>query len=206
MIFYIFSGVTSLLVFKRFANYILLFLLSGLYFIYKLVYKVYDKYLVRKTDRIYFSRKIDLPYNDDKLFEYTVFLKDKKYTCCVINTEERCFNKTEVLQNFKINEKKRNNILHCNISLGEQLIVDLTDIMRRFVIYYQRDISCNFEYFMTYVNQIEIDSGKNYLCLEDLNSDKCELVVYLNDENFTELKYNLRDIYDKNLYDLLITN
>lgn len=86
----------------------------------------------------------------------------------------------ELLETFL---KNRTTIVHCSIQDGDNIVCDVTDIVRRFCCYYNTITSMQLciEYLQHYYTGIYFDESFDF-------------VVYYNDSDFTESRYLLSDV------------
>jgi hypothetical protein len=83
--------------------------------------------------------------------------------------------------------EKKNSIVHCNlIDQNDGTMIDLTSILRECIYHFEKEDVLRVNDFLKYV------CYKNGIDKEILN--EMFLVVYLNDDDFTEMKYKVEDI------------
>jgi hypothetical protein len=82
---------------------------------------------------------------------------------------------------------KRNHIVHCSlVTQDDNRMVDLTSVIREFVYHFDKDDEWSkMEHFFKYVSEC-YDLGEYH---KDMY-----LVIYLNDETFTEIKHKVEEI------------
>lgn len=104
-----------------------------------------------------------------------------------------------ILKDILKNNESKNNIVHC--SLTNELtndMIELTSLFREFLFHFDKKDNRSFiKNFLEYVKvSYDLDNINNYT-----------FIVYLNDENFTELKYNNMQLDTLRFYDIVqITN
>lgn len=139
--------------------------------------------------------------NGYNFYEYKIYHNEKNYFITLINLDN------EEIHNMKLEslrenlEKKidnKNLIVHCSlINKHDDIVLDVTNDFRKFKFYYDehKNEICTprVQYFFEYL-QKKYDT----LDLSDLS-----LMIYKNDEQFTELKHNIENLYTKTFFELL---
>lgn len=122
--------------------------------------------------------------NDKNFQHYNAYIKNKKYKLKTISDEIVEFN--DVVKVFD----NRKSIVHCSLTNDkEDILVDLTCVFREFV--YHFDKEDNIYDFIEYVVEYnKLDFGK-------MDKKTTYLVMYKNDDNFTEIKHKLEELEEK---------
>jgi hypothetical protein len=83
-------------------------------------------------------------------------------------------------------------IVHCNISNDDELVVELTNIFRKFCYYFDKDYTLDIfiEYLHDYISE-------NYSDMQHINIYKYNLCVYLNDNEFSEKAFSLKTVINE---------
>lgn len=127
----------------------------------------------------YFIDKYHLTENN-KDFTIMFMSKDKK----ILNDKVEDFK-----NNIEDNLMNKDLIVHCNISYEDDLVIELTDIIRKFCYYFDKEYELDM--FLEYVDNYIVESKPNTKYVNIYNYNLC---VYLNDNNFTEKKIPIKDI------------
>ena len=91
--------------------------------------------------------------------------------------------------------ENKNLIVHCSISDDDNnIIMDLTELFRRFCHYYDKDYTLHG--FFKYIEEHKREFKKN---MSHVNIYDYNLIVYLNDNLFTEVSYPIRVILNENI-------
>jgi hypothetical protein len=141
---------------------------------------MYYKYRPQTRDCITETGRVNL--GDETVYCYRIMYGGKGYEICT-------FGKNEI-NVMDIHNKNR--VLHAEIVLcnGEQY--DVTDILHQFALHFddQKSDMGNFMQYVKHVTpEVDFSSGK--------------LVVYLNDDDFTEVENDINDINGKAMKDVL---
>lgn len=132
-------------------------------------------------------------------YEYKISFNNKNYYVTLINFDKEDKHhemKLEKLRNnleTKINNK--NLIVHCSlVNDQDDIILDVTEDFRKFKYYYdEHENESYMKYFFEYLQQ-------KY---DNLDLSGLSLMIYKNDEQFTELKHNIENLYTKTFFDVL---
>lgn len=89
--------------------------------------------------------------------------------------------------------ENRNMIVHANISKGDNILLDITKDFRKFSFYFESELS--FDIFLQYLDKM-LCKGYSF----DVND--CDIILYLNDIEFTECKYEMKQARQKSFYEL----
>jgi len=137
---------------------------------YKKEYKKLNKYFIEK---------------------YHLVSNDKDYTIMFMSSDRCKLNNhiSDFKNNIEDNLMNRDLIVHCNISSGEDLVIELTDIIRKFSYYFDKEYT--FDMFLEYLDNyiIENKPQMKYINIYDYN-----LCIYLNDNVFTERLFSLKTL------------
>jgi hypothetical protein len=178
---------------KRLLIRCVLYSLSYVITVYTKFYN--EEYNFKKTE----EKKLD----DYHLHKYNLILNNKQHTISFMSECDIELSKdvTKLKNNLKEKLLNKHFIVHCSITdYEDNIFIDLTDVFRHFFYYF--DIKCNendriprLKAFLRYVEDV-------YGTLLDPNVYR--LTLYMNDDNFTEYHYPLKDILDKTFSDLFI--
>ena len=108
------------------------------------------------------------------------------------------------IDNYLLN---KNMIVHCSITDKDKhndIIVDTTEEFRKFCYYYEKGVILLpfFNHIQNYVR----NKGNNHRNIfDDINIFDYDFTIYLNDSEFTEYTYKIRDILHCN-FDMLFTS
>jgi|UniRef100_A0A6C0AM54 hypothetical protein len=123
--------------------------------------------------------------------KYHLISNDKDYTIMFMSSDNSKLRNhiSDFKDNIKDNLTNRDLIVHCNISSDQDLVIELTDIIRNFCYYFDKDYSLDMflEYLDNYI--IENKPQMQYINIYDYN-----LCVYLNDSEFTERIFPLKKL------------
>lgn len=151
-------------------------------------------WMKRKTDKMY---RLEYKKLDDYVMDkYHLIENDKTHTVVFVSTCNNSLNKH--INDFKNDQRKhlenKNKIVHCSISDdNENVIMDTTDLFRRFCYYYDKDHTL--EGFFKYIEEHKREFKKN---MDDIDIYDYNFVIYLNDDEFTEVTHSIRDLINKN--------
>ncbi len=180
--------VGSLLLFKR--MYLKLAIMMFIVSI-KLYLFVKQQFINTKNDIRYIDT-IFTPNADFSVDRYRVVYNEKTFHINVVNTKEP----TRKLKMNDVREciKHKNKIVHCSIVNDDgDIVLDATTYIREFVLYFE---SCTEEsrlnYFISYLED-----------LHGMNLSDYKLMIYLNDEFFTERTYSIQERRQAYLKDIL---
>ena len=197
MFVYIIIGLLSLYVFR---NKLLILFLKLSYFTYTKLYHIYDIFTNQK-DKIVLKNVVHLDEYNKKVYKYEMIIDNKKHTCCLIHKDN--IDKNKIFKNYKEQKNHKTLFLHCNLSHEDEILIDITNILRDFVLHFKsNDLEYdNIKHFLEYLVKLEEHSE-----FFDKNIDKfknCKLVIYLNDEFFTEKVYDINNLNDKTFTDVV---
>lgn len=169
--------------------------------IYKYAFNFYEV-MNKKTDNINLKNVINLSGTDNKtIYEYELLLDNKKHSCCLI--EKKDINLKDIYEEYKEKHINKTLFLHCNLSHDEEILIDLTQLLRKFVLHYHNtDVEYNkMKYFFEYLyhdKKISDFIQKNYEKFDNSN-----FVIYLNDDFFTDKVYKISDIQDMTFNEII---
>jgi hypothetical protein len=161
---------------------------------------------------LYFSNSIKQYSlsNDTFLYEYSTLFNNKIYTL-VFNEKDHLenfiilTNDAFVKGTFDIFFQNRNKITHCCIATfdkdGEidQYILDITEYIKCFVYYFHKDTpDIKWECIFLYINEM---THKNIF--DDSDATAQEIFIYISLDNFTELKFNVKNLYTQSFPKLI---
>lgn len=122
--------------------------------------------------------------NTNGFAEYKVTLSDKEYNIVFFSEVDVLDFKTSITDNIN----KRNLIVHSSITDDKgEIIYDITDYMRRFCFYFDKNVKLNrfFEFLKVEMQQ-----------MPNTELTKYNLMLYMNDDLFTEKIYSIKTIYN----------
>lgn len=129
--------------------------------------------------------------------EYRLKHNEKNYYITLVNNDNQIHNiKLEKLQkNIEKKVENKNLIVHCSlINKDEDIVLDVTEDFRKFKFYYDEQCGESYvKYFLEYLKK-----KYNTLDLSNLT-----LMIYKNDEQFTELRHNIENLYTKTFLEIL---
>lgn len=184
-------------------RYKLLLLSLQLFFkIYKYAFNFYEV-VSKKIDNVNLKNVINLSGTDNKrIHEYELLLDNKKHSCCLIEKEDSDINLRDIYEEYKEKHINKTLFLHCNLSYNEDILIDLTTFLRKFVLHYHNEGNDGkMKYFFEYLHHIkEINDfiKKNYE-----KFDNSTFVIYLNDDVFTEKVYQTSEIQDMTFNEII---
>lgn len=174
----LFGLISSIFYYRRFL--ILKIFVMGLFFS-KYIIELYFYMKQKRNNSMYKGQSKTL--NKYFIEKYHLISNDKDYTIVFMAKDFYKLNENinDFKENIEDNIMNRDLIVHCNISLGEDLVIELTDIIRKFCYYFDKDYSLDMflEYLEDYIK--ENKPQMNYINIYDYN-----LCVYLNDNEFSE--------------------
>lgn len=187
----LFGLITSVFYYRRFI--ILKILFIGLFFS-KYIIQLYFYIKQRRNNSMYKNQSKKL--NKYLIEKHHLISNDKDYTIIFMAKDIYKLNEniSDFKQNIEDNLMNRDLIVHCNISLGEDLVIELTDIIRKFCYYFDKDYSLDMflEYLEDYIK--ENKPQMHYINIYDYN-----LCVYLNDNDFSEKTISLKKLTNSGL-------
>lgn len=182
----LFGLISSIFYYRRFL--ILKIFVMGLFFS-KYIIELYFYMKRRRNNNMYKNNSKKL--NKYFIEKYHLISNDKDYSIIFIAKDICKLNEnvSDFKKNIEDNLMNRDLIVHCNISLGEDLVMELTDIIRKFCYYFDKDYS--FDMFLEYLDNYikENKPQMHYVNIYDYN-----LCVYLNDNEFSEKIISLREL------------
>ena len=124
---------------------------------------------------------------------YKVVYNEKAFNINIVNMKGE--NRKLKMDDLRHCLRDKNKIVHCSvINDSGDVILDATKLIREFVLYFNSDTEeSKVKYFMAYLEDIHDTSLLNF-----------KLMVYLNDEYFTERVYELMDIQDTFYRDIFV--
>lgn len=147
-------------------------------------------YLTKRDDSI-IPKGVIYMEGDEKyiIHEYDIICNNKLHEMCFIS--ERYDNEKVNKKLMLLNENKeailaqKYKFLHCSlINRGGECVKDVTQEMRSFMFYFKDgDYVCDVKYVLEYIK------SKN----SDLDISECDLLFYMNDDEFTERIIKLGD-------------
>lgn len=163
--------------------------------LYTIIYSYFNK--KNKINKI-ISKNI----GNLKIEEYEIFLNDKKHDTILIASSsiELTEQFNELIKNISNVLQNKNKIVYCNVvNQDGDIVVELTNIFRKFFYYFDKQ-DFNMEIFFDYVQEYLNNNNDKYNCINIYNHD---FIVYLNDDSFTELGYEIKSIKEKSIIDIL---
>lgn len=188
--FSILLGVISTVFFYRrfiFLKVIILFWVLSRYII-----KLYYYIKRRRNNRMY---KVESKKLNGYFMEtYNLIKDDKDYKVMFMSKDKKDINVhfNDFKANMEDNIMNKDLIVHCNISNDDELVVELTNIFRKFCYYFDKDYKLDIfiEYLHDYISE-------NYSDMQHINIYKYNLCVYLNDNNFSEKAFSLKTVINE---------
>lgn len=188
--FSILLGLISTVFFYR--RFIILKVVVLLWILSTYTIKLYYYIKKRRDNRMYKVESKELngyfleTYNlikDDKDYKVMFMSRDKKEIGVQIN---------DFKNNIDDNIMNKDLIVHCNISNDDELVVELTKIIRKFCYYFDKDYKLDIfiEYLHDYISE-------NYSDMQHINIYKYNLCVFLNDNQFTEKAFSLKSVMNE---------
>lgn len=178
----------------------------------------YRKFLIRKIFKLFIKLmkwKIDnfncvkqdcfKPIKSDivgkyNIQRYDVVHNNKTHDIIFVNKtgneSETCTEINDFRSNIDNYLLNKNMIVHCSITdkdKGKDDIVDTTEEFRKFCYYYEKGVELLpfFNHIQNYVRD-KGDNDRNIF--DDINIFDYDFTIYLNDSEFTEYTYKIRDI------------
>jgi hypothetical protein len=126
--------------------------------------------------------------------KYHLVSNDKDYTVMFMSSDNNKLSDhiSDFSNNIEDNLMNRDLIVHCNISSGEDLVIELTDIIRKFCYYFDKEYSLDM--FLEYLDNYIIENKPQ---MQSINIYDYNLCVYLNDSEFTEKVFSLKEITNR---------
>lgn len=155
-------------------------------FIYFIKGYIYFYGIGNKPNKITHNKFIKIDnISDDSIYIHEFYCHNKKDLNIISNNTK--------IQKYIIDDvtyELRNKIVHCSLQNEQsEILLDLTNIFRKFVFYFDKDVEYSkLVYFFKYVENV----------YNIQNVDLLYFVVYKNDTSFTETKYRISDILEKN--------
>jgi len=164
--------------------------------LYSLIYSYFNK--KNKINKIKSNNIGNL-----KIEEYEIFFNDKKNNTVLIASSSikltEQFN--ELVANYHTYLQNKNKIVYCNVVNEDgDLVIELTNMFRKFFYYFDKQ-DFKMEIFFDYVQEYLNNNKDIYNCINIYDYD---FIVYLNDDSFTELGYNIKYIKEDSINDILI--
>jgi hypothetical protein len=156
---------------------------------------------------IYFSEKDDFKKMEQKkldnyhLHKYNLILDNKKHTISFMSEcEVQLSNQVNDLkQTLKDKLCNKHYIVYCCImDYNDNIYIDLTEVFRHFFHYFDIKSSDKVPRLTAFFKYVEDIYGTL------LDPNKYQLVLYMNDDDFSEYSYPIKDILDKTFGDLFI--
>jgi hypothetical protein len=131
--------------------------------------------------------------NDSCFTEYDVIFNEKEYNFVMFSD----FDVLEFEKSIGNNIDKRNLIVHSSITndMGE-ILFDITSDLRKFSFYFDKHVKLNM--FFDFLDDKKIKKRVN---ITDYN-----IMLYMNDDNFTEKVYKIKEIYNTNFVTIFFDN
>ena len=123
--------------------------------------------------------------------KYHLISNDKDYTIMFMSSDNSKLNDhiSDFKDNIQDNLMNKDLIVHCNISSDEDLVIELTDIIRKFCYYFDKDYSLDM--FLEYLDDYIVENKPQ---MQHINIYDYNLCVYLNDSEFTERVFPLKKL------------
>ena len=123
--------------------------------------------------------------------KYHLISNDKDYTIMFMSSDNSKLNDhiSDFKDNIQDNLMNKDLIVHCNISSDEDLVIELTDIIRKFCYYFNKDYSLDM--FLEYLDDYIVENKPQ---MQHINIYDYNLCVYLNDSEFTERVFPLKKL------------
>ena len=138
-----------------------------------------------------------------KMEQYEMVVNDKNHEIILIGytSIELTYQFNELIRNVYDKLKYKNDIVYCSIiDDNGDIVIELTNIFRCFFYYFDKQdfkLWMFFDYIQDYIDEkAEIYKG--------IQIDNYNFMIYLNDDNFTELSYKIKEIKDKSINEILI--
>jgi hypothetical protein len=136
--------------------------------------------------------------NDIIFTEYDVVFNEKEYNFVLFSDyNRRSYNDVLIGNNIGNNIDKRNLIVHSSIQndMGE-ILFDITNDLRKFSFYFDKNVKLNM--FFDFLDDKKIKKRVN---INDYN-----IILYMNDDNFTEKVYKIKEIYNTDFVTIFFDN
>lgn len=139
------------------------------------------------------TRQTSTTINDSCFTEYDVIFNEKEYNFVMFSD----FDVLEFEKSIGNNIDKRNLIVHSSITndMGE-ILFDITSDLRKFSFYFDKHVKLNM--FFDFLDDKKIKKRVN---ITDYN-----IMLYMNDDNFTEKVYKIKEIYNTNFVTIFFDN
>lgn len=160
-------------------------------------------YFTQKKDGIKVIKTKKLKTGDLGVEEYEIVVNTKKHDIVLIGDTSRELTNhfNDLISSISSKIENKNKIVYCSVvNKDGDIIIELTNIFRRFFYYFDKDdfkMSSFFDYVQDYIEE----KSDIY---NDLNIYDFNFIIYLNDLTFTELGYTIKYIKDKSINDILI--
>ena len=136
--------------------------------------------------------------NDIIFTEYDVVFNEKEYNFVLFSDyNRRSYNDVLIGNTIDNNINKRNLIVHSSITndMGE-ILFDITNDLRKFSFYFDKNVKLNM--FFDFLDHIK---NKKRVNINDYN-----IMLYMNDDNFTEKVYKIKEIYNTDFVTIFFDN
>lgn len=145
------------------------------------------------------TQKTSTTINNSCFTEYDVVFNEKEYNFVVFSDYNRqSYNDVlEFEKSIGNNIDKRNLIVHSSITndMGE-ILFDITHDLRKFSFYFDKHVKLN--RFFDFLDDKKIKKRVNII---DYN-----IMLYMNDDNFTEKVYKIKEIYNTDFVTIFFDN
>lgn len=169
-----------------------------------LYYKIKYTTVSKKRKEYEFEVLNEIRLDEDKtLYEVACYIGTKSFTISFVGNGSSHEEVSQAVQKLVHNDgdvttvmEKRSCIVYCGLSTSEgDFLCDLTEIFRRFVFYFEHDEENPglLDYFLSYVKRMYPNIDEVATILE----------VHKNDDNFTEVRLPLIELYGKTFADIL---
>lgn len=188
--FSVLVGVLSTVFFYR--RFIMLKVVVLLWVLSTYTIKLYYYIKKRRNNRMYKVESKEL--NGYFMEMYNLIKDDKDYKVMFMSKDKKDINVqfNDFKANMEDNIMNKDLIVHCNISNDDELVVELTNIFRKFCYYFDKDYTLDIfiEYLHDYISE-------NYSDMQHINIYKYNLCVYLNDNEFSEKAFSLKTVINE---------
>lgn len=127
--------------------------------------------------------------NGSEFTEYKVTFNEKEYNVIFFSELDLVYFKKQIEHNIN----KRNLIVHSSITNDDgEILFDITNHIRRFCFYFDKNVTLKrfFEFL-----QIEMKTTNTFV-RQGIDLSGYNLMLYMNDDNFTEKIYKIKTIYN----------
>ena len=168
------------------------------------LFTLYYRYIKTNTFRKEIIVKESLDFEKFTTTHYSVHLNDKTHDMIVVFSKNKD-NLIDIIDEEQIYRKIpcKNILVYCSlVDEDENIILDLTNTLRNFAYHFESDDSSS--KMSNFLEYLKYYSKKEDVSLDFNNLENYYLMIYMNDDEFTEYKYKLSDILEKNYRDLLV--